>query len=102
MRDSTELLNGKQLHFHKSIITLSWNHSKQVQVPFSSIEIDVDHGIPVSKVCAISNEVLEFQSYNIPQSLLMQVIEQTELIHSTVSLMQMQNSPALLGTDPTH
>ena len=86
-KESIEFLNQKQFYFYNSITTLSWNHCELVKAPFNSIEIDVSDRIPVSKLCKMSNEVSEFRSYNIPQSLLMQVIEEAELIHSPVSSM---------------
>ena len=56
--------------------------------------MDVNDPVAVSEINQISNEVSEFQSYGVPQSPLMQLIEEAELIYSVVSLMQMLNSPA--------
>ena len=49
----------------------------------------------------MSKEESEFQSYNVTESPQMQVIEEAELIHSALSLMQMLNSPAPLDADPS-
>ena len=61
--------------------------------------MDINDPIPVTEVNQMSNEVSEFQSNTVPQSPLMQVIEEAELNHVTVSLMQMINSLALHDAD---
>ena len=65
-----------------------------LEVPSNQVEVDIDDPIAVAEVNQMSNEVSEFQSYNFPQSPLMQAMEEAELIQSPVSLIQMINSHA--------
>ena len=72
-----------------------------LEVTSTSIEMGIGDPIAVAKVNQMSNEVSEFQSCNVPQSTLMQVIEEAELKHNAASLMQMLNSPAIHDADPS-
>ena len=88
-------ISTTQLWYCRGII------GEMLEVPSTSIEMNIGDPIAVAEVNQMSNDVSEFQSYDVPQSPLMQVIEEAELINSAVSLMQMVNSPALHDADPS-
>ena len=46
-----------------------------LEVPSNQIEMEIDYPIAVAEVNQMSNEVSKFQSYSVPESLLMQVTE---------------------------